>query len=367
MPVSIPTIRTIRDQILSHIEIATGRSAPRTPRSFIFAFATALAGTIHLAYRFGRWAHAQIFTSTMDASSLVLRGREYGIQRTEARGWRGTATATGDDGATISAGEIAERNGVAYSIQASVTIDGSTQVTLEAQLDPEDPEGAASDLSVGDELEFIRPIPGVDGTLTVATVELDGRDREDSEDYRARIEARQQLQPQGSAIPDYILRALEVAGIAEAYVTRPEALVVNVYPLTDDEPEDRIPDASKLTEVENHLTAEEWRPFGGSVNALAFTELDFDIDVSAVSPNNAQTRDTVEEAFADHLFSRRPKQFEDEVDPRDIVAESDLYRVASEAGVRSITLDLKNAGGGSISSYTLETNELAKVRTVTWP
>jgi len=363
--ITIPTTNELRDQIISDIEGKLGVTTPWLPKAFIRVLATALSGVLTLVYRFGLWCYRQIFPQTADDEGLLNIGGQYGLTRTAAVAAILTATATGTDDTTIPAGTLwtGDDNGLVYQqAEAVVIAAGSAVITVEC-LDA----GDAGNMANGESLSIGSPIAGVDGTATVASTTTTGEDEEDIEDYRTRVLNRTQNQPQGGAAPDYVAWALEVAGIAEAYAFRPTPGFVNVYPLTDDaDPANRIPNAGKLTEVENYLSDTKRRPLNAIVSALAFTELDFDVDIADLSPNDATTKANIEAAITAYLYARRPNQYADEVNPKNIISAGEITSITIGAGAQIATVTLKNAGGTPITSYTLQDSELAKLRTLTW-
>lgn len=363
--VTIPTTTEIRDQIISDIEGKLGITVPWLPKAFIRVLATALAGVLSLAYRFGLWCYKQIFVATADEEGLLNIGGQYDLIRTAAVAAILTATATGTDPTPIPAGTlwIGDDNGLVYQQADAVVISGgSALITVECLS-----SGDAGNLANGETLSISSPIAGVDSTATIASTITTGEDQENIEDYRIRVLNRTQNQPQGGAAPDYVAWALEVAGIAEAYAFRTAPGFINVYPLTDDEdPTNRIPDSAKLTEVENYLDDTIRRPLNATVSALAMTELDFDVDIADLVPNNAMTKDNIETAITAYMYARRPAQYEDEVNPKNVISAGEITSIAIAAGAQIATIALKNAGGSPITSYELQDNELAKLRTLTW-
>ncbi len=360
---TIPTIAEIRDQILADIEIATGQTTPVLPKAVWRVLATALGGALHLLYRFGLWLYKQIFTLSMDDDAIATRAAEYGLSRTPAAKWIGTATATGDDDTVISAGELWQKDGNVYQVLTAVTITGGTATMDLKSLET----GDAVDLTVSDIISIVSPKAGVDKDATVASVTQSGEDAEALENFRSRILSRQQNQPQGGAATDYIKWTLEVAGISEAYAFRPTPGFVNVYPLTDDaDPTNRIPSSAKLTEVENYLSDTKRRPLNATVSALAFSELDFDVDIANLSPNDADTKAAIETVIKNYMYARRPEQYDDEVNPKNVISAGEVTSIAIGAGATVATVTLKNAGGTPITSYTLQDSELAILRTLTW-
>jgi len=359
----IPTVTEIRDDFLSELESETGRSAPLLPRSTWRVLGLAVAVVVHLAYRYSRWTRDQIFTATADEEALIERGRQLGVTRTPAQTWEGTVTATGDDDSTIPAGTRATNDGNVYEMQSTATISGGTAtVQLEAL-----EAGDEAHLESGDTVELQSPIAGVDSEMSWASTTQAGEDAEDIEDYRARIRHKERNQPQGGAVADYVQWTIEVPGISEAFAFQPTKGFVNVYPLTDDaDPANRIPNSSKLTEVEDYVGSTRRRPLNATVSAVAFTELEFDVDIANLSPSDAETKDAIEKAIEDYLYARRPKQYSDEPDPKNVVSAGEITKIAVDAGAKIATVTLKNAGGSTITDYTLQDFELSVLRTLTW-
>ncbi|ORC37256.1 hypothetical protein B4O97_03440 [Marispirochaeta aestuarii] len=359
--ITIPTIAEIRDQILSDIETQTGQEAPLLPRAVWRVLAAALAGALHLLYRVGAWLYDQIFTATMDDDALSLRGQEYGLTRTPAQKWIGTATVTGS-GATIAIGTLFQDSGNVYQVTDALTFTTTGTLKLESL-----EGGEAVHLDVADTLSIVTPQAGVDNTITVASVTQSGADQETLSAFRSRILYRQQNIPQGGSVADYVLWATEVSGIAEAFAFQPSAGFVNIYPLLDvDDPADRIPDSTKLTEVENYVSDPERKPLNAQVSAVAFSELNFDVDISNLSPNTAAVKAAIETAIENYMYSRRPLQYDDQPNDLHTVSQVEIAKITADAGALVATVVLKNAGGSSIASYELDDSELAVLRTLSW-
>jgi uncharacterized phage protein gp47/JayE len=362
--ITIPTVSELRDQILSDIESATGHAAPVLPKAVWRVLATALAGTLALLYRLAAWAYRQIFTATADEQALVRRGQEYGLTRTPATKWIGTATATGVDTSVIPAGTAFQLDGAVYQTTTLATIVAGT-ATLEVQSLE---SGDAVTLAISDVITLVSPIAGIDAGATVASVTQAGEDAEDIEDFRIRLAFRQANQPQGGAIPDWVGWATEVAGIAEAIVERPAAGSVAIYPLTDDpDPANRIPAAPKLTEVDTYVSDPVRAPIrAAEISVIAPTELEFDVDIGNLSPADAATKAGIQTAIEDYLYERRPKQFSDQPNPRDVISAAEITSSTIAAGATVATVTLKDSGGTPITSYTLDHSELSVLRTLTW-
>ena len=362
--ITIPTVKEVADQIIADIESGIGQTIPLLPRAVWRVFATAVAGAMVLVYRLAAWAYRQIFTALADEDALILRGAEYGLTRTAATRWIGTATATGVDGSTIPIGTTYQVDGIVYETTTlEVIASGTATLQMRSLL-----TGDAVTLAISDVITITSPIAGVDADATVASITQAAEDAETIEDFRSRVAFRQASTPQGGAFADWIQWSTEVPGIAEAAVERPAAGFVNIYPITDDpDPANRIPDSPKLAEVLAYVTDPVRSPIrAAAVTVLAPTELDFDVDIADLSPGDAGTQADILAAITAHMFERRPKQFVDQIDDRSIVSAAEITSIVIAAGAQIATVTLKNAGGSPITSYTLDISELAVLRTLSW-
>ena len=196
-------------------------------------------------------------------------------------------------------------------------------------------------------------------TVTVSAVTQTGQDPEDIEIFRRRVDTRQKQPPQGGSVSDYILWSLEVPGIGEAYPSRPSPGFVNIFPLTDDpDPENRIPDSGKLTELQTYVSDPRRRPLNASVSALAFTEFPVAVAVSNLVPNTAEIRTAIQDAISDYLWQRRPLIYLDDPSPRHQISLSDCITLAGLAGARSVSISI--TASGKSFPYTLEPSEIPR-------
>jgi len=362
--VTIPTIAEIKADILADIE-SSDTTSSLLPVSVWDILATAMAGAQYLLYKMGLWLYNQIFTLTMDEDALTNRAAEFGIVQTPAVIWQGTGTATGTDGTIIAAGKICTIDSLAYEVTAPATISGgSIAVTLQSL-----EAGDIVNRNNLDELTWSTPQIGLDSICTIASTTQTGEDEESFTDFKTRILNRQRNKPQGGAIPDFNQWATEVAGIAENFTFRPAPGFVNCFPLTDDDdPANRIPSGAKLTEVADYINDDTRYPFGRPAIVIAFTELNFDVDFTNLTPDNATVRASIETATENYIYARRPQQFEDEPNPINLISAGEITAEAVAAGAINITVTLKNAGGGDITDtgYELDDSELSVPRTLSW-
>lgn len=362
--VTIPTIAELKADILADIEASDTTSA-LLPVAVWNILATALAGAQKLLYILGQWLYNQIFTLTMDDEALTARGAELGLVQGVATIWKGTVTATGVDGTVIAAGKLCTYNDFPYEVDTAVEITGGSVTVSLSSIGTGDDQNRNN----GDELSWSTPQTGLDAVCTVASTTQEAQDAETKASFRAEILARQRNKPQGGAIPDFNQWAKEVTGIGESFTFRPAPGYVNVFPLTDDaDPADRIPSAPLLAQVEDYINNEFRHPFGRQSTVLAFSELNFDVDFSDLTPNTSEVRSAIETAVNAYIYSRRPQQFEDDTNPINKISAGEITAEAIAAGATNITTVLKNAGGSDISAagYTLEDDELSVPRTITW-
>lgn len=365
MPITIPTIAEIRDQIISDIETKIGASIPIAPKAFVRVLAVALAGVQGLAYRFGKWIYQQIFPQTADEEALARIGDQYAISRIPAMRAQLTADATGDEDTELPAGTLWRGpNDLVYSQAATVVIPeaGTVEIAVECLTAGED-----GNLEIGEILNLVTPIPGATGEATVNATVVTGEDQEDIEDYRDRILIRLRNRPQGGAAPDWVLWTREVPGIVKAFAFRTAPGTVTAYPLVAVTGDSRLPGAPKIAEVLAYLDDTALRPLCADVLVVAMTERSFTVKITGLQPNTQEVKDAITAAYQTYLWSRYPKQYPNEINPVDIVSAAALYGVAFEAGADQLTLELYINGNPSpIAAHILASNEIARLQEIQW-
>lgn len=368
---TLPTTKEIRDRVISDIESEINQNTPLMLKAFNRVLATAISFTFTLLYKYGQWAYKQIFTVTQDIESLELKGDQFNIAQKDAQAAEITVLLTGDNGTDIPQGTQfrGDTNGLLYDTDIAVEIlSGTAAVNLNCLT-----AGEIGNLIVDDTLTIQSPISGLDNTATVTAVVTEGENEETTEAYRARIQEREKRPPQGGALIDYIIWSKEVEGITRAFawgkreVPALNAGYIRIYPVTDDEV-DRIPTASKLTEVHDYLQDPGRAPLQVPViEVLAMTERVFDITVSEIIPDTAEVRNAFETNITEFLLAREPQQFLDQIEIMDAISRSYVEAIGIDSGATSITLELFIDGvGPAIESYELKYNELAKLGVLTF-
>ena len=365
----IPTTEEIEDRIISDIESSIGQATPLLAKAFNRIIAKALAGVFTILYKFGQWVLKQVFTITQDDDSLELKGDQYDIARKVATAAELTVGLTGDNGTIILAGKQfrGDLNGLLYSLQTTAEIAAGVASVNVLCLT----SGEAGNLVNGSTLTILQPIIGLDNQATVSATVTEAEDQESIEDYRARISEREKTPPQGGSLVDYVLWAKEVPGITRAFAwgNREVAAInpgyVSVYPLNDDE-SSRIPSSAKLTEVQEYIDDPARAPMQVVVISVpAMTEKVIDIDVTALDPNTAAIRNAFAENVEEYLLEREPKQFEDQLDIKNVISRAGIEAVYIASGAQSVALTMSD--GGIVEDSTLLYDELAILGTITGP
>jgi uncharacterized phage protein gp47/JayE len=362
--IQVPGVAQIRDQIIADIESKIGQTIPAMPKAFFRVLATAFAGVLSLLYRFGAWIYDQIFPQTAGIEALLRIGAQYGIVRTPAVAARLTALATGEAGTIIPVGTLWQFSGLVYSQLASeeITESGDTEITIQALT-----AGADTNRTEDDEVALVAPIAGVDREAVIISTVITGEDEETIEAYRSRILFRLARRPQGGSAADYVTWALEVAGVVKAFAFRTAPGEVTVYPLVA-LTGDRIPDVTKLGEIEAYLQDTARRPLCADVYAAAMTERVIDITVTTLQPQTVALQQAIETAWATWFLGRFPRQYADESNPTNFVSLSSLYREASGAGASLIEFELYIDDEVSpITYHELADDEIVRLGDVTWP
>lgn len=360
MSVTIPSITTIRDQIISDISARIGAAVPILPKAFIRVLATALAGVLALLYRFGGWVYRQIFAATADDAALANIATQYGIVRTPAVAAKLTATATGTDGTSIPAGTFWTVGGLIYT-QDTLQVISSGVATIAVTCLTAGAAGNSAGI-----LSVVSPIAGMTSTATITATTTYGVGAEDLEAYRARAVQRMQNKPQGGAAADYVMWALEVAGIVKAFAFRLTAGYVTVYPLIATTGASRVPAAPKITEVQNYVADVGRRPLCANVSAAAMTEKTVDVMITGISPSDATTKALIVADITAYLYAAYPRQYPDEVAPTDVLSAAAIWGIVAAQGAIASAVAMTVSGIGTVTSYTLAVSEIAKIGTVTW-
>ncbi len=184
--------------------------------------------------------------------------------------------------------ELVHVSGLRFQINETISVPAGQDLDVDVvAIDT----GSATRLAAGEVLKFTTPLAGIEeaAELQIALDE-DGDDQEGDGAYRNRVLDRFRTPPLGGAQNDYETWALEVVGIATAYVypNRAGLGTVDVAALHVGTGSARILNPGEVAELQAHL--DEKRPIGATVRVLEVVEQAVDTEVTV--------RSTGEEAYA---------------------------------------------------------------------
>ena len=198
MAFASPGLNVLRDRIATDIERHTGQKAS-TRGDIYFPLTQALSGAAHGLHGHLAYNEAQIFDKSCDDQNLLRRAAEMGIFQIAAVRAQGTATVTGNIGASINKDELLQDDKQnIYVVTEDVVLTQTTAaVQLQAQV-----IGAQGNLAPATELDFLETIAGLESTATVIEM-AGGADIEPIKRVRSRLEQRRKHPPMGGNKADY--------------------------------------------------------------------------------------------------------------------------------------------------------------------
>lgn len=298
----MPFNRPTPNDILNRLEVELNAAFPgadsklRHSVEAVLARLTAMAA--HEMFGFLDWLADQILPDTAEEEFLIRHGGLWRILRKAAGAAEGTITFTGTDGGAVPAGSILRRaDNVEYSLDADVTIAGSTGTGTVTCLTP----GASGNAGAGVKINLISPVMGVQSQASVILIG-GGTDVESIEELRGRIIARIQKPPQGGAAHDYEAWALEVPGVTRAwpYPLQYGLGTVGVTFVMDNKAGTIIPDAGEVASVQTHIDAV--RPVTADVIVFAPVAVPVDFEIH-LTPNSLAVQNAIKAELED--FFRR--------------------------------------------------------------
>lgn len=214
MTFAVPAFEAQRDALLRDMR-SVRPAADVSPDSDWFLRATALASALQGLSQHQLWIARQALPDVCDTDWLERHASLRGLSRKAASAASGAVTFLGTAGAAIPAStEARSAAGVAYVTTAAAVVGSGGSVTVTAQAST---TGAATNAVAGAVLTLSAPPAGVQGSATAGAI-TGGADVEDDEGLRARLLDRIRRPPAGGAAHDYEAWALEVPGVAAAWV-----------------------------------------------------------------------------------------------------------------------------------------------------
>lgn len=251
---SIPSIKTIKDRMVTDIESKINDTVTALPLSFVKILCGAIAGAIFLNYQAILWVYKQIFPQSADYASLVLLGAIVGITLKEAVPAIILCDVPGT-GAQVDVDEaFSSSNGFTYRVTTATPIVGGVASDVPMKAININGEGEASNLADGEELSIVSTNIDLDGTATVTGTQTDGSDVESRASFSARVTFRYRTRYITGSPGAYAINGLEAPNFISILPYQDEELPnnINVYGKVDNQP-DGIPTQTQLDNMYNYL------------------------------------------------------------------------------------------------------------------
>lgn len=199
MAFSRPKRAMIQSRVAADIERHSGQAAS-SRGDIYYPLAQAVAAVSHGLHGHLAYNADQLFDDSCDDESLLRRGAEVGIFRTQAYRASGSATITGNNGAQILAETLLQTDGeVTYRVtEAATIVNGSAIMSIKAV-----DAGAAGNLDTSKTLRFISTQLEIDSDATVVSM-TGGSDIETIIRVRERLSERRKNPAMGGNEKDYV-------------------------------------------------------------------------------------------------------------------------------------------------------------------
>ncbi len=396
MSLVTPTVQDLTATIIAQLEVTLNQTIPLVPKAFIRVLAKVLAAVIVLLFKYGGFIFLQQFVKTASLEEVNINGQLISPLRLwgnligvgdPAAGVRAQLSITitvEDQSGSLDAGlQLTNTgNGVIYRLLVSVPLVAATVVgSIEAIGDQSggDGVGTIGNLSDGDTVSFVNPIPKVNQNTIVASTTQTGSDDESEDAYRQRIVDRFQKRIQGGALVDFEVWGTEPADIINVYpYTGAIAGHVDVFSESNGPDPDGIPNASQLAAVSSSIEFDpdelpptglaSRRPAGTFVNSFPITRSSFDVTVNGLvvdSPTTVQT--TITAAVVEYFLEREPFVSGVTLLPRtDAITANDVTslvnQIVTAAGGTFLSAAItETVSGVPVFNFTLGQGEKAKL------
>jgi uncharacterized phage protein gp47/JayE len=222
MPWSTPALSEVRSLVRDSIHGSLPGSDATIPNSVLRVMSDSQGALCFLTLEYIDWLSLQLLPDTAETEWLDRHGNIWLVNSDATTGRKqatlatGTVTATGTVGSVVPAGSLLGGTGssalATYQTTLAATIgSAATDVSVTALT-----AGTVGNLDSGDTLGFLVPLPGVDQSVTVVTID-GGVDTETDNELRSRILRRIQQPPMGGDATDYENWALAVPGVTRAW------------------------------------------------------------------------------------------------------------------------------------------------------
>ena len=388
------TIEDVNALIINGLEVELNTKFRLLPKAFVRVLAKVLSGVYISLYRQQAWIFLQMFVATASFEEievlgkkirpLVLWGQLVGI------GEPGSATQfEGKIKVKASAVNTYLTQGVQFKSRSTGKIYYTTETILLRdeynQVAVRCAEsGVIGNLVEGDILDSVSPYSNIVRQAECTEVLLEAVDPEDEATYRARVESRWRVQPQGGALNDYRKWASEVPGVLQTYIYKDDDTAAGVLIYVVANNATRIPSKELLVQVGqtctfDPATGEGRKPIGAILdpkndesyaNIRPCTILGFDVYVNGYSLEEYSTfTSSIKSNISAYFLQREPFV-------RGLSVDNDKYNRISTVNITGICNDVAEGvsghfesvvikkDGSVIESYVLGRGELAKLNKI---
>jgi len=297
MAFSRPTLTQIIDRVRGDIKNELSISTILR-RSFLSAFARALAGVAHMLHGHLVYVSRQLFPDQAELEFLERWGSIWSLERRAATAAQLNITITFTAAATVPAGTTFQRSdGAEYTLDSEVSASGAGTETGVVSASA---AGDAGNLDAGSTITLVSPIADVESDAEVASTAIEGEDEETDAQFRQRIVDRIQNPPQGGNVEDYKGFVTDVEGPTRVWI-RPDGLgegTVLIWFVEDNE-DPIFPSAAKIAEV--LAAVNEKKPVTADVTVASPTEQTMDLTIK-LDPNTAAVQAAVTAELEDMLL-----------------------------------------------------------------
>lgn len=372
---AIPSIKEIRNRIISDIEGTINQTIPGLPKAFIRILAGAIAGVVYLLYQAILWVYKQIFPQTAEFFSLQLLGFIVNVNVISEVSAIIICDVPGVTGQNCNAGIVfTGSNSIQYRVQVTVLIVGGVAPDVEMRSLT---GGDVGNLADGEILNISATDLALDGTATVTSTDTSGADRESDESYRTRVISRYKKRATGGSAADYNNWGLETPNFIWVGPFNDETITnrINVYGKVDNQT-DGIPTSSQLLELLSYLkfdpvTGKAYRrPINDEIITLPITTAEFTVMVS-IKDGTPDIKSQITVAVKNYITTLEP-YIEGISDIRkDTLTKSNVSNVASDiaevGGAIIIDVEITETLTANVENrYTFYGSEFGKITDVTY-
>jgi len=302
MPFERPHIAQIKARIEADVDGRLVAGDPRLRRDLIRVLSQMEAGVAHGLYGDLQWLAENLLPNTRDPNILQAWAEIYGVPRLGATRAEGPIAILGNPGFTLAAGDVVFQysDGRRYELLDDVSAAGPYAEGRVRAVDG----GAAGNLSDGETITLLDPLPGIQSEVFVIAPGISGgADIESTTAWSARLLQRIQQPPQGGSLSDYERWAREAhPAITNVWPkgATPIAGFVTVYCMAYGSTPTGEPEPTVIDAVKANIEAK--RPVQGRYYVLAPSLKEVDPIIS-LNPNTPAVQAAVEASLRD-LFER---------------------------------------------------------------